>query len=424
MLDIKFIRENPELIKENAQKRLIKVDVERLLVLDEERRKLTVEAESMRATQNRASEEISKEKDAALRQPKIAEMKELKAKLVQAQEKLAEAEKEFNALMLTVPNIIQPGTPIGKSSDDNVVLREVGEKPDFNFTPRDYMDVAKNLGIIDTDRAARVSGSRFGYLIGAAAMLEFALIQLAAKTLMKKGFVPVVPPVMVKPEAMQGMGYIDTEEEKEERYYFEKDNLYLVGTSEQSIGPMHMNEVLDVENLPVRYFGFSSCFRREAGSYGKDTKGILRVHQFDKVEMFSYVKPENSAAEHQLILSLEEELMQALDLPYRVMQLCSADFARPSSATFDIETWMPGQNQYRETHSCSNCTDYQARRLNIRYKNPATGKLEFVHALNGTAFAIGRTIIAIIENCQQKDGRVKIPKALRDYCGMKYIEKK
>ncbi len=428
MLDIKFIRENKELVKDDIQKRGMVVDVDRLLALDEERRKLIGEIEPMRAQQNKVSEEIAKEKDEQVRQAKIEEMKKVKDKMGALEPKLAKAEKEFNALMLVLPNIMQSDTPAGKSEADNKVLRQVGKKPKFDFKPRDYMEIAKDLDLIDTERAAKVAGSRFGYIKNQAAILEFALVKLAIDVLSDEGFKLVVPPVFLKPESLQAMGYIDTAEEREERYFFEKDNLYLVGTSEQSIGPMHAGEILDAKFLPLRYAGFSSCFRREAGSYGKDTKGILRVHQFDKIEMFSFCRPEDSVKEHQLILKLEEKLMQKLELPYQVVQLCSVDFSRPSSATFDIETWLPGQKegqgQYRETHSCSNCTDFQARRLNIHYRNSKTGKTELVHTLNGTAFAIGRTIIAILENYQQKDGRVKIPKALRKFCGFKYIEKK
>ncbi|MDD2730890.1 MAG: serine--tRNA ligase [Candidatus Portnoybacteria bacterium] len=428
MLDIKFIRENKQAVEENARKRGMVVDVGKLLALDEDRRKLIGEIEPMRAQQNKVSEEIAKEKDAQARQAKIDEMKKVKERTGALGSKLAEVEKEFNSLMLILPNMMQLDTPLGKSEADNKVLREAGRKPKFDFKLRDYMEIAKELDIIDTEKAAKVAGSRFGYLKNEAAILEFALVKLAIDVLSKESFKLVIPPVFLKPESLQAMGYIDTEEEKEERYFFEKDKLYLVGTSEQSIGPMHAGEILDEKSLPLRYAGFSTCFRREAGSYGKDTKGILRVHQFDKVEMFSFCRPEDSVKEHKLILGMEEKLMQELELPYRVVQLCSADIARPSSATFDIETWLPGQNdgqgQYRETHSCSNCTDWQARRMNIRYRNSRTGKTELAHTLNGTAFAVGRLIIAILENGQQENGRVKIPKVLRKFCGFKYIEKK
>jgi len=267
------------------------------------------------------------------------------------------------------------------------------------------------LNWIDTERAGKAIGSRFGYLLRDAVNLEFALVRFAFGILQKEGFIPIVPPVFLKPEAMRGMGYLDYNED--EVYHLEKDDLYLIGTSEQAIGAMHMNEIFTEKELPLRYAGFSSCFRREAGSYGKDTKGILRVHQFDKIELFSFVKPENSKEEHEFLLGLEEKLMRSLNLPYRVLQICTGDLGVQAANKYDIETWLPGQNQYRETHSTSNDTDFQSRRLNIKYKNEATGKNELVYTLNGTAFAVGRILIAIMENYQQEDGTIKIPDALK-----------
>jgi seryl-tRNA synthetase len=252
-------------------------------------------------------------------------------------------------------------------------------------------------------------------------MLEFGLIQLALDITKKQGFIPIIPPVMIKPEMMKAMGYV--ERGGDEIYYFDKDDLYLTGTSEQSIGPMHADEVFEEKDLPKKYIAFSTCFRREAGSYGKDTRGILRVHQFDKVEMFVFSTPENSQKERESILSIEEKLMKELKIPYRVIDICTGDLGDPAAAKYDIEAWMPGQNEYRETHSCSNCTDFQARRLNIKYKDRVVG-LRLVHTLNGTAFAIGRILIAIIENYQQKDGSIKMPKVLRKYTGLKCITTK
>jgi len=298
-------------------------------------------------------------------------------------------------------------------------MKNVGIRTKFSWKAKNYMELAEALDIIDVQRAAKVSGTRFGYLKGGVVMLEFALIQLAFDVLLKQGFIPIVPPVMIKAEMAKGMGYLE-QLGKEEAYYLPEDDLYLVGTSEQSLGTMHANEVFNEKDLPRRYAGFSTCFRREAGSYGKDVKGILRVHQFDKIEMFSFCKPEDSVKEHKLLLSLEEKLMKLLKIPYRVVQVCSGDLSMPSVATYDIESWMPGQNQYRETHSTSNCTDFQARRLNIRYRSK--NGIEFVHMLNGTAFAIGRTLIAIIENYQQKDGSVKVPIALQKYIKIKEIK--
>ena len=267
-----------------------------------------------------------------------------------------------------------------------------------------------------------MSGPRFGYLLREAVLLEFALVRLALDTLLPEGFIPVIPPVLVKDKMMQAMGYLDRDADREETYFLEKDKLYLVGTSEQSIGPFHAGAVISELDLPKRYVSFSTCFRREAGSYGKDTKGILRVHQFDKVELFSFCHPDRSREEHQFLLSLEERLMQALHLPYRVIEMCTGDLGNVAAAKYDIEAWFPSQGVYRETHSTSNCTDYQARRLNVKYK-PKEGKARFVHTLNGTAFS-QRPILAILENCQTKEGTVKVPKALQPYVGKAEIGKK
>jgi len=329
-------------------------------------------------------------------------------------------EEEFNNLMYQIPNLPFDEVPVGKDDSENVVLRQVGERTKFNFENKDYLEIAEKIDLIDTKRAAKTSGSRFGFLKGEAALMEFALIRFVMDILTKENFIPVVPPVMLKKEMMMGMGYLQPGGD-EETYYLPKDDLYLVATSEQSIGAMHANETFQEKDLPRRYVGFSTCFRREAGSYGKDTKGILRVHQFDKIEMFSFAKPEDSKKEHQFLLSQEEKLMKALKLPYQVINICTGDLGMPAAAKYDIETWIPSQKRYRETHSTSNCTDFQARRLNIRYQKK-DGKLEFVHTLNGTAFAIGRILIAIIENYQQKDGSIKVPEALWPYLGFKVIQ--
>jgi len=419
MLDIKFIRGNPEKIKEAVQKRGMHFDVDFLLQSDERRRALIAERDSVRAGHNAISEEILRIEEGA-RAKKIKESKQMKEALIEAEKKVAAAEEEFNELMRRLPNIPFDDVPVGPDESANAVLREVGDKRAFPFTPKDYMDIAAGLGLIETERAAKVSGSRFGYLMRDAVLLEFALVRFAFDRALAKGFIPVVPPVLVREEIMRGMGYIDTQDDREERYVLENDKLFLVGTSEQSIGPMHADETFDVRDLPRRYIGFSTCFRREAGSYGKDTKGILRVHQFDKVEMFTIARPEDSPKEHELMLSIEEELMSSLGIPYRVVLLSTGDLSRPSAKTYDIEAWLPGQNngagQYRETHSTSNTTDFQARRLNVKYRTK-DGGAEFVHMLNGTAFAIGRTIIAILENYQEEDGSVVVPNVLRPYMG-------
>ncbi len=413
MLDIKFIRQNKEEVKEGIRKKGVDFDVDKLLFADEKRRKIISSLEEMRAEKNTATLEIPKLKDEKQKKEIIEKMRKVDEKAKLAEEDLKEATEEFMLLMRQVPNLPLKEVPLGKDGTENVVLKEVGEKPVFDFKPREYMEIAESLDIIDTKRAAKASGTRFGYLKGKAALLEFALVNLALDTLKEEGFIAVVPPVMIKPEMMQAMGYLDRG--KDEIYHLEKDDLYLVGTSEQSIGAMHADEIFDKKELPRRYAGFSSCFRREAGASGKDTKGILRVHQFDKVEMFSFCDPEKSASEHKFLLSMEEKLMQLLKIPYRVLNICTGDLGDPAAAKYDIEAWLPGQGCYRETHSTSNCTSFQARRLNVRYRDPETREVDFLHTLNGTAFAVGRIIISIIENCQQKDGSVKIPEVLQKY---------
>ncbi len=350
----------------------------------------------------------------------IGQAKDLKSKIKELEPELEKTELKFNILFNQIPNLPLDDVPIGKGALENKVIREVGKKPSFNFKPKDYLELAEKLDIIDIKRAVKVSGARFGYLKGDLALLELGLVQLAMDITRKEGFIPIVPPVMIKSEMMKAMGYV--ERGGDEIYYLRNDDLCLVGTAEQSIGPMHSDEIFNEKELPKKYIAFpSTSFRREAGSYGKDTKGILRVHQFDKVEMFTFCKPEDSFKEHKLILSIEEKLMQKLKIPYKVIDICTSDLGDPAAAKFDIEAWMPGQNEYRETHSTSNCTDFQTRRLNIKYKDK-DGKLNLVHTLNGTAFAIGRTLIAIIENYQQKDGSIKVPKILRKYTGIKEIK--
>jgi len=412
MLDIKFIRENIDEVKKGCQKKQAKVDIDRLLELDKKRRELLKKSEDLRAEQNKISKQAGTKEQ-------IEKAKELKEEIRKIEPELKKIEKKFNDLMLLVPNLPQEHVPEGRDERENVVLRKAGEKPKFGFQPKDYLEIAENLGLIDVKRAGKVSGSRFGYLKKEVVLLEFALVNLVFDTLVKKGFVPVLPPVMIKAKMALGMGYLEQTDD-EEAYYLPKDDLYLVGTSEQSIGAMHSEEVLN--DLPKKYVGFSTCFRREAGSYGKDTKGIFRVHQFDKAEMFVFCKPEDSKKEHEVLLSSEEELMKSLKLPYQVVNICAGDLGKPAAAKYDIETWIPSENRYRETHSTSNCTDFQARRLNVRYKRK-DNKLDFVHTLNGTAFAMGRTIIAIIENYQQKDGSVKVPKVLQKYLSFKVIKK-
>lgn len=413
MLDIKFIRENPEKVKEGARKKNVDVNIDQLLELDEKHRELLQKVEKLRAEQNK------------LTKNDIEKGKELKQQIKSLEPQLEEIEGGLNSLLTQLPNLPQDDVPVGDESA-NVVLRKWGKVPEFDlpdgkagFEPKGHLELGEALDIIDVKRAAKVSGARFGYLKGEGVLLEFALVQFAMKEALKEGFIPVVPPVFVKSETMQAMGYVDTPEDLAERYFFGKDGLFLVGTAEQSVGPMHAGEIFEEKDLPRRYVAFSTCFREEAGSYGRDTKGILRVHQFDKVELFSFCHPEKSKEEHTFLVEFEEKLWQALEIPYQVVQLATGDMSRPSASTIDIEAWLPEQDKYREVSSASNTTDFQARRLNIRYKNK--NKPDFVHMLNATGFPIGRTIIAILENYQQKDGSVKIPKVLQGYVGKKRI---
>ena len=429
MLDIKYIRNNPALVKEGSKNKGVNIDISRLLEVEEKRRNILQEVEAVKSKKNKANE-LMKGVEESERKRIINEMRAVDEDEDKLQAEFKLLDREYQRLMSTIPNMPFETVPVGKDDSENLIIREEGVKRKFNFKPKDYLEIAEGLDIIDVKRAAKVSGSRFGYLKGDAALLEFALIQLVMKVTTEKGFIPVIPPVMINPEMMEKMGYIsknfdDTDEQwnGEDVYFLKNDPLLLIGTSEQSIGPMHADEVFQKGDLPRRYVGFSSCFRREAGSYGKDTKGILRVHQFDKIEMFTFCLPEESKKEHQLLLSIEEELMTRLGLSYRVIDICTGDLGAPAAAKYDIEVWLPGQEQYRETHSTSNCTDFQSRRLNIRYRTDE-GRTEFVHMLNGTAIAVGRILIAIIENYQREEGSFEVPDALSDYLGKKVVGNK
>jgi seryl-tRNA synthetase len=419
MLDIKFIRNNPDKVKEACKNKQVKVDIGKLLDIDEKRRDVLQAIEAIRAKKNEASDRIAKSKLDSEKKGIILKMKELDKKGERIEKSLKILTKEFNDLMLQIPNVPFDDVPAGKDDAENVVVKEVGQKPKFDFKFNDYLTLAENLDLIDIKKAAKVAGSRFSYLKNEAVQIEFALVSFVFENLIKERFIPVLPPVMLKEEMARGTGYFESADIKE-AYFIPDDSLYLVGTSEQSLVAMHADEILEEKDLPKRYLGFSTCFRREAGAYGKDTKGILRVHQFDKIEMVSFCHPEKSKEEHEFLLSLEEKLMQLLKIPYRVVKICTGDLGRPAAAKYDIEAWVLSENRYRETHSTSNCTDFQARRLNIRFRDK-TGKLNFVHTLNGTAFAIGRTLIAIIENYQQKDGSILIPDALQKYLPFKEI---
>lgn len=406
---LKQIRENPEYFKQGVQKRFAQVDIDKIVSLDKEWRGFLGEVEFLRAEQK----SISKNKQFS--QDDLEKAKSMKIRIKELEEQVRSVEEELDKMLYQIPNMPQDDVPVGDETASKV-LREVGKKPKFSpedgFAPKEYLDLVEDKWI-DVKRAAKAIGARFGYLRGDAVLIEYALVRFVFDKLAKHGFIPVVPPAMVSKKSMKGMGVIDSEKDLAERYYFPEDEVFLIGTAEQAIGAMHQDEIFEEKDLPLRYIAFSPCFRREAGSYGRDTKGILRVHYFEKMEMFIFSKPEDSQKEQELLLQMEEELMQDLGIPYRVVRVSTGDMYNPSSSSYDIEAWMPGQNQYRETHSNSNCTDFQSRRLNIKYKT-ADGQ-KFVHTLNGTAFAIGRILIAIIENYQQKDGSIEIPKILKKY---------
>ena len=412
MLDLKALRDDPEPFRLGLARRdeALAEDVDRLLELDERRRRLTTEVEELRAEQNRVSKAVGtasgKERDRL-----IASVREVSDRLKALEPELAGAEDDLRALLGRIPNVPHESVPVGATDEDNDLVREVGERRSFGFQPRDHVDLGEALGLLDLERAARVSGSRFVYLTGAAVLLEFALVRLCLDRLMAKGFVPVVPPVLVREEAMYGTGFLPTDEAQ--LYVTREDDLYLVGTSEVALAGLHQGEILDPEMLPRRYVGFSTCFRREAGTHGKDTRGMFRVHQFDKVEMFSFTHPEGSWDEHEYLLSCEEEIVQALGLPYRVVNVCTGELGAAAAKKYDIEVWLPGQGRYRELTSCSNTTDYQARRLEARVRLQEGNRP--MHTLNGTACAVGRTLIAIMENHQGEDGSVVVPEVLQPY---------
>jgi len=412
VLDLKAIREDPEPARRALARRSpdLVADLDRLLELDGERRRLTTEVEDLRAEQNRASRAIGSA-SAEERDRQIEEVRRVSDRLKELEPSLLSAEEEVRALLDRLPNPPDDSVPEGETDEDDEILREVGERPEFSFPPRDHVDLGRALGVIDLERGARLSGTRFAYLLGGAVMVQFALVRYCLDRLQEKGFVPVIPPVLVREEAMYGTGFLPTDEAQ--LYVTREDDLYLVGTSEVALAGLHQGELLEAGTLPRRYVGYSTCFRREAGAHGKDTRGIFRVHQFDKVEMFSFTDPGASWEEHEFLLAIEEELVGGLGLPYRVANVCTGELGASAAKKYDLEVWLPGQDRYRELTSCSNTTDYQARRLGVRVRT-ADGNRP-AHTLNGTACAVGRTLIALLENFQREDGSVPLPEVLHPY---------
>jgi seryl-tRNA synthetase len=412
VLDLKAIRKDPGRFRTALARRspAIAEDVDRLLELDRERRGLTATVDELRAEQNRVSKAVGGASGQE-RERLISSVREVSDRLKELEPRLASVDEDLRGLLDRLPNLPHDSVPEGETDEDNEVLREVGEPPSLAFDPRDHVELGEALGVIDIERAARVSGTRFSYLVGGAVAVQWALVRYCLDVLSGKGFVPVIPPVLVRREAMYGTGFLPTDEAM--LYVTREDDLYLVGTSEVSLAGLHMDEILDPGDLPRRYVGYSTCFRREAGAYGKDVRGIFRVHQFDKVEMFSFVAPDESWEEHDRLLAHQEEIVQALGLPYRVVNVCTGELGASAAKKYDIEVWLPGQGRYRELTSTSNTTDYQARRLECRVRLPEENRP--VHTLNGTACAVGRTLIALLENHQREDGSVELPEVLHPF---------
>ena len=417
MLDPALLKDNIEILKLNISRRNLDVDIDFLIKLNEERKKLRFEAEQKRSQQKELGKEIAnadKEKKEAL----LNEASEISDEVKSLFEKVDQKDEEFLDQWIKIPNIISNSSPDGKSDSDNQELKRIGNIKEIK-NPKDHLEIASELNLINVEKASEVSGSRFAYLFGDLVKIEFNLVSWALNKLSEKGFTPTVPPVLVRENALYGTGFFP--DDAEQVYEIPNDDLFLVGTSEVPLAALHTNEILNIKKLPLRYAGFSTCFRREAGTYGKDTTGIFRVHQFDKVEMFSFCDPSKSEEEHEFILSVEEELLQALEIPYRVVDVCAGDLGASAAKKFDIEAWIPSQNTYREVTSCSNTTDYQARRLNIRAKNEDNTSV--LHTLNGTAIAVGRILIALIENNQNQDGSVEFSDDLASIIGVEKLGK-
>lgn len=437
MLDIQFIRDHKETVKEAVKNKRVDLDVDALLAADEDRRKLLQDVEELQSLKNDINDLIREAKTPEEREEVIAKGKEIKAKLDEKEPLFQAAQSKYEALMLSVPNIPSVDTPIGPDESGNTVIRKVGEPKTFSFQPKEHWELGAKLDLIDMDRAAKVSGARFTYLKGDLVLLQYALVNLVfslltsreklSEIIAKAGlqvsdtpFIPVVPPVFIRPEPFERMGRLHP---KDERYYIESDDLYLIGSAEHTLGSMHMDEMFEETELPKRYIGMSLAFRREAGSYGKDMKGILRLHQFDKLEMESFTTGEQSLDEQNLFVAIQEHILGLLGIPYQVVQICTGDMGKPDARQIDIECWLPGQSKYRETHTADLMTDFQARRLNTKVKRK-DGRTELVHMNDATAVAIGRTLIAIMENYQNEDGSITIPEVLRPLVGKEKIEVK
>ena len=415
MLDPTILKDNIEALKSNISRRNLKIDVNQLISLNDERKSLRFDAEQKRSQQKELGKQIAIA-DQSEKEELLSKATELSNEVKLLFEQVGKKDEEFLNLWVKIPNLISDTSPDGKSDKDNLEIKKVGNVKDMP-SPKDHLEIASKLNLIDVEKASEVSGSRFAYLFGDLVKIEFNLVSWALNKLSEKGFTPTVPPVLVRENALYGTGFFP--DDAEQVYEVLNDDLYLVGTSEVPLAALHSNEIINMEELPLRYAGFSTCFRREAGTYGKDTTGIFRVHQFDKVEMFSFCDPQKSEEEHEFILSVEEELLQSLEIPYRVVDVCAGDLGASAAKKFDIEAWIPSQNTYREVTSCSNTTSFQARRLNIRAKSE--GDTIVLHTLNGTAIAVGRILIALIENNQTESGKVEFSDKVAEIIGVKNL---
>ena len=418
MLDQQILRNNLDALKDNLERRGLDIDIDFLVQQDEKKRAIKFEAEKARSEQKNIGKEISQsegiEKEELLKKASV-----LSENVKLLNEKYDAEEKLFLEQWIKIPNLVDETSPTGATDQDNKEIKKVGEIKEIENI-KNHLEIGESLNLIDVEKAAEVSGSRFSYIFGDLVKIELNLVSWVLEKLSNKEFTPTVPPVLVREEALFGTGFFP--DDAEQVYEIPKDDLFLVGTSEVPLAALHANEILDLETLPLRYAGFSTCFRREAGTYGKDTTGIFRVHQFDKVEMFSFCNPEKSKDEHEYLLSIEEEILQELEIPYRVVDVCTGDLGASAAKKYDIEAWIPSQQSYREVTSCSNTTDFQARRLNIRTK--IDGNTTTMHTLNGTALAVGRILIALIENNQKTDGSVEFSDSLAKILGVKKLSQK
>ncbi len=418
MLDQQILRNNIDILKENLERRGLNIDIDFLVQQDEKKRAIKFEAEQAKSEQNNIGKKIS-QADGAEKEELLKKATILSESVKLLNEKYETEEKLFLDQWIKIPNLVDETSPTGATDQDNKEIKKVGEIKKLEHI-KNHLEIGESLNLIDVEKAAKVSGSRFSYIFGDLVKIELNLVSWVLDKLSNKQFTPTIPPVLVREEALFGTGFFP--DDAEQVYEIPKDDLYLVGTSEVPLAALHANEILDLESLPLRYAGFSTCFRREAGTYGKDTTGIFRVHQFDKVEMFSFCNPEKSKDEHEYLLSVEEEILQELEIPYRVVDVCTGDLGASAAKKYDIEAWIPSQQKYREVTSCSNTTDFQARRLNIRTK--IDGNTTTMHTLNGTALAVGRILIALIENNQQKDGSVEFSDSLAKILGVKRLSQK